>query len=247
MWIYPRSDYTEMEKEIEAGEPFATELPMFVASGSAKDCSWANHKGNRNERRGVTRKTIVVLSQCPFRWVEQWAHLNHAQREKDKDYLAFKQKMQEVLTERGFCKRFPDLEQYIKHTSVGTPLTTNNFLQTDEGECYGRGASPKRWLCPDFSPYTPIKDFYLTGQDVVTLGIAGATASGYVGLDSNGIWLLLAGQPRRWQSGKGCFCFLFTVGFSRYMTACVIAGYGRWENTFLEREICLDLGLGKLF
>lgn len=63
---------------------------------------------------------------------------------------------------------------------VGTPLTTNNFLATEQGECYGRGATPSRWLCPALSPYTPLPNFYLTGQDIVTLGLTGGIASGYL-------------------------------------------------------------------
>ena len=50
----------------------------------------------------------------------------------------------------------------------------------------------------------------MTGQDVVTLGLTGAIASGY-------------------------------------LTANVLAGYGEWENILLQREIVIDLGLGKIF
>ena len=96
------------------------------------------------------------------------------------------------------------------HTTVGTPLTTNGFLRTTQGECYGRSATPSRWLCPDLSPYTPVRNLLLTGQDIVTLGLTGAIASGY-------------------------------------LTANVLAGYGRWENIIVQREIVHDLGLGKIF
>ena len=78
------------------------------------------------------------------------------------------------------CQVFPKLEPYIVHTSVGTPLSTNNFLGTSRGECYGRSATPGRWLCPDLSPYTPVTNLLLTGQDVVTLGLTGGIASGYL-------------------------------------------------------------------
>ena len=44
----------------------------------------------------------------------------------------------------------------------------------------GRSASPSRWLCPDLSPYTPVGNLLLTGQDIVTLGLTGAIASGYL-------------------------------------------------------------------
>ena len=68
----------------------------------------------------------------------------------------------------------------LTNASVGTPLTTNHFLGTDEGECYGRSATPARWLAPELSPYTPLRNFYLTGQDITTLGLTGAIAAGYL-------------------------------------------------------------------
>lgn len=202
-WIYPRPDYTQMEKEIDEAEPWSVPMPMFVASGSAKDVAWAN-------KHGARKKTVVVLSQCPFSWVKPWAGMTHSERSKDASYQKFKADAREAMMQQGFREIFPDLERYIVHTSVGTPLSTNNFLSTEEGECYGRSATPTRWLCPDLSPYTPMKNFYLTGQDVVTLGLTGGIAAGY-------------------------------------MTANVVAGYGSWENLFLQREICADLGLKPLF
>lgn len=81
---------------------------------------------------------------------------------------------------QGFRKVFPELEKYIVHTSIGTPLSTNSFLGTEQGECYGRSATPTRWLCPDLSPYTPVTNLFLTGQDVVTLGLTGGIAAGYL-------------------------------------------------------------------
>ncbi len=172
-WIYPEPDFTRMEVAIEAAEPWSRPMPMFVASGSAKDAAWASKHGER-------KKTVVVISQCPWAWVAPWAELSHEQRANDAGYAAFKARVKDELMEQGFRKVFPKLEPYIKHTSVGTPLSTNDFLATDQGECYGRGATPTRWMCPDLSPYTPVRNFFLTGQDVCTLGLTGAIASGYL-------------------------------------------------------------------
>merc|ERR1719329_450645 len=104
--------------------------------------------------------------------------MTHGEREKDQSYQAFKKQTMNVLMEQGFRKIYPHYEKYIRHKRVGTPLSTNHFLGTDEGECYGRSATPKRWLCPDLSPYTPMKDLYMTGQDIVTLGLTGGINAG---------------------------------------------------------------------
>ena len=168
-----RYDYTQMEKDIEGAAPWSRPMPFFVASGSAKDAGW---KANF----GPHKKTIMVISQCPWSWVAPWAELSHAQRENSAGYAAFKASYQLAAMEQGFRKVFPKLEPYITHATVGTPLTTNNFLGTTQGECYGRSATPARWLCPDFSPHTPVPNLLLTGQDVVTLGLTGGIASGYL-------------------------------------------------------------------
>ena len=172
-WIYPDADHVATEETAEAHEPWTKPMPMFVASGSAKDAGWATKFGKQ-------RKTVVVLSSCPWAWVEPWAHLTPEARAKDKSYAAFKQSYQEAAMAQGFRCVFPHLEKYIVHTNVGTPLSTNTYLATEQGECYGRSATPTRWLSPDLSPYTPLANFYLTGQDVVTLGLTGAIFSGYL-------------------------------------------------------------------
>jgi len=172
-WMYPTADYTRMEEEMETAQPWGMPMPMFVASGSAKDSGWAAKHGGR-------KKTIMVISRCPWHWVKPWASMSREARTKDAGYAAFKAKTKDVLMEDGFRKIFPELEQYIRHTSVGTPLSTNDFLGTDQGECYGRSATPTRWLCPALTPYTPVKNLYMTGQDVVTLGLTGAIAAGYL-------------------------------------------------------------------
>eukprot|EP00750_Incisomonas_marina_P022304 INCI4963.1.p2 GENE.INCI4963.1~~INCI4963.1.p2 ORF type:complete len:629 (-),score=107.45 INCI4963.1:2815-4701(-) len=172
-WLYPSTGFTAAEKRLEeADEPWSAPAPMFVASGSAKDAGWS-------ERYGRNRKTVVVLSQCPWKWVSQWAQLSPKQRDRNEGYQAFKKRTEEVLMEDGFRKVFPNLEKYIVFTEVGTPLTTNHFLGKKFGECYGRAAVPKHWGCQDLHPYTPCPNYYLTGQDVGTLGVAGSLASGY--------------------------------------------------------------------
>ena len=139
---------------------------MFVASGSAKDTGW-------KDRFGADKKTIVVLSQCPWKWVSEWDGLSAKERKQNASYQAFKTKTEEALMEQGFRKVFPQFEKYIVVKEVGTPLSTKHFLAKKHGECYGRAAVPNHWGCPDLVPATPLDNYYLTGQDMGTLGIAG--------------------------------------------------------------------------
>lgn len=162
-----------MEKNVEANPPWTQPMPLFVASGSAKDTTW-------DARHGRCKKTVVVLSQCPWVWVREWADVPRADRKKNAAYLEFKQSATDLMMEQGFRKVFPELEKYVTFQELGTPLSTNDFLGTDEGECYGLAATAPRWDIPDLTPHTPVKNFLLTGQDVVTLGASGALSSGYL-------------------------------------------------------------------
>ena len=170
-WIYPRDDFTVMEQEIGASEPFSKILPMFVASGSEKDGTWKS-------RFGKNKKTIVVLTSHPYEWVERWSEKSHSDRENDEDYQNFKEKLKEHMMEHGFNRIYPNFDRYIVRTTVATPLSTNNFLATRRGECYGLAPTPERYMIPDLSPTTPLPGYFLTGQDIITHGIMSGLLSG---------------------------------------------------------------------
>ena len=49
-----------------------------------------------------------------------------------------------------------------------------------EGEIYGIDHTPQRFRQKFLKPRTPIKNFYLTGQDIISAGVGGALFSGAV-------------------------------------------------------------------
>ena len=55
--------------------PWERPIPCFVASGSSKDRAHATSIPDK--------KTVVVLSQCAWPWVEQWSSMTHEERERD--------------------------------------------------------------------------------------------------------------------------------------------------------------------
>ena len=169
-WIYPQSDFIDMENKINNNEPWSQPMPMFVASGSEKDKTW----------KYSNRKTVVVLSNTPFSWVEKWAHLNKKERKINIEYQEYKRLCQKKMMEQGFMKIYPHLKDYIKNIEVGTPLSTNEYLSTINGECYGEGMTPKKMLNSNYNSVTPLNNLYVTGQDIVTLGYVGSIYAGYL-------------------------------------------------------------------
>ena len=174
-WIYPQKDFVNMEKKYDDAEAWSVPMPMFVASGSSKDSTWG-------KRFGKNKKTIVVLSQCPWNWVKEWSTLSVSERANSPGYQAFKQKTTDALMEQGFRRIYSHLEKYVVFNEVGTPLTTNNFLATSQGECYGIAATPSHFMDEDLTPYTPCSNYYMTHnyEDCSPIVDAGSISAGYL-------------------------------------------------------------------
>ncbi|HNB50162.1 MAG TPA: hypothetical protein PK332_12400, partial [Chitinophagales bacterium] len=72
----------------------------------------------------------------------------------------------------------PQIRGKIDTYELSTPITTKHFCNYLQGEIYGLDHQPSRFAKEYLKPQTPIKNLYLTGQDIVTVGIAGALLSG---------------------------------------------------------------------
>jgi hypothetical protein len=70
------------------------------------------------------------------------------------------------------------VEGHIAFTDLGTPLSNTTFLGAAKGEVYGMAHTPQRFQLPWLRPTSPIEGLYLSGQDVVTDGVAGAAVAG---------------------------------------------------------------------
>jgi all-trans-retinol 13,14-reductase len=60
------------------------------------------------------------------------------------------------------------------------PLTTRHLTNYREGEIYGIASTPARYALRALGARTPVRGLYLTGQDAVSLGVAGALFGGVV-------------------------------------------------------------------
>ena len=67
---------------------------------------------------------------------------------------------------------------YLDYYELSTPLTTQHFINYEQGEIYGLDHTPRRFRQRFLKPRTPIKNFYLTGQDIMTAGVGSALFSG---------------------------------------------------------------------
>ncbi|MEM6929201.1 MAG: NAD(P)/FAD-dependent oxidoreductase [Myxococcota bacterium] len=94
-------------------------------------------------------------------------------RERPEEWAAFKEGM-EARMMAYYAKKFPALMPLVTYHELATPLATARFTAHEKGGFYGLETTPRRLLSEALSPRTPVPGLFLSGQDVVTPGIAGS-------------------------------------------------------------------------
>jgi phytoene dehydrogenase-like protein len=89
---------------------------------------------------------------------------------------------------------------------LSTPLTTRHFCNYATGEIYGLDHTPQRFEQRWLKPRTRLPGLYLTGQDVVSCGVAGALMGGVLTasavLGTNLLAKIDAARPRAGEAGS---------------------------------------------
>ena len=166
-WIYPDDEDhdTCVDRYVkDINNPFPV---VYISFPSAKDPDWSN--------RYPDRSTIDIITLVPYETFEKWSDTRWMKR--GKEYEAIKEKITQRLLNELY-KQVPQVEGKVKYYELSTPLTTKHFVNYEKGEVYGLDHSPSRFRQDFLQPRTPIKNFYLTGQDIVTAGVGGALFSG---------------------------------------------------------------------
>ena len=168
-WIYPEEfDHdTAVQNYL---KDINSEFPVvYISFPSAKDPDWSNRYPNKS--------TIDIITLLPYDGFKNWNDTRWMKRGEDYDTLKenISQRLLKVL-----YKHIPQTKGKVKHYELSTPLTTKHFVNYDEGEIYGLDHTPDRFRKRFLKPRTPINNFYLTGQDIVTAGVAAALFSGVI-------------------------------------------------------------------
>lgn len=165
-WVYPHNDHDRGVKEYleDPSKPFPV---TYISFPSLKDPEW--------EERYPGKSTIEMITLAPYDWFKKWE--NERWKHRGEDYEAYKEELSQRLLKELY-KQFPQLEGKIDYYELSTPLSTKHFVHYDKGEIYGLDHTPARFRMKELRPKTPIKNYYLTGQDIVTVGIGGALMSG---------------------------------------------------------------------
>ena len=166
-WVFPdQYDHDRSVEEYKRNPD--VEFPVtYISFPSAKDPDW--------DRRYPNRCTLEIISMAPMEWFDKWKHSEWSQR--DDAYLKLKEDVSQRLLEVLY-KFEPQLRGKVDFYELSTPLSTQHFMGNMFGEIYGVDHDISRFNSAILRPQTPVKNLYLTGQDIVTCGVAGAATSG---------------------------------------------------------------------
>jgi all-trans-retinol 13,14-reductase len=168
LWLYPGPDHDASVASYLA-DPEAPLPVVYVSFPSAKDPVF--------EEACPGRATMELITLAPFDRFAPWA--NSEWRKRGEEYESLKENLARRMLSR-LERQLPGLVEKIDYMEVSTPLSTLHFADYEQGEIYGLEHTPARFRNRALRPRTPVRGLYLTGQDVVCCGVAGAMVGGYV-------------------------------------------------------------------
>ena len=140
---------------------------MFVNFPSLKDP--AHDPGPRQ------RHTGEFMTLASWSAVKKFA--GGGAKEHAAEWAASKKKVKTKMM-AFFEARFPALAPLVVYHELGTPLATAAFTAHEKGGFYGVEGTPRRMLTDSLCARTPVPGLFLSGQDILTPGIAGAFMAG---------------------------------------------------------------------
>jgi all-trans-retinol 13,14-reductase len=166
VWVYPTPDHDANVARFLA-DPEGPLPGAYISFPSAKDPTFPE--------RYPGRSTVQVIVLAKYDWFARWE--DQPWKRRGDDYDAFKQRFTERLL-GVLYEHVPQARGRVDHAELSTPLSTRRFANYARGELYGLAHTPARFRQRFLRPRTPVRDLYLTGQDVTVCGVAGAMSGG---------------------------------------------------------------------
>ncbi|CAC5387414.1 RETSAT [Mytilus coruscus] len=159
IWAFTRPDVEELTKEyvnLSVEEAAEAEVPLLFPGKS----------------------NLLIITICPYKWFDRWEDEKVKKRGGEYDGLKNaigRQMLNQVLL------MFPQLEDKVVYTDVGSPVSNKYYLGFDKGEMYGLDHTLQRFspeVSLELRAQTDIPGLFLTGQDISTCGFTGAMFGG---------------------------------------------------------------------
>lgn len=115
-------------------------------------------------------RNIDLLTPMSWKAVQEWSDTSLGHR--PESYKQFKKEKAQASID--LAKQYvPGLEDAIERVWTSTPLTYRDYTGTIQGSAYGVRKSSKALLSTVLSPMTPVKNLYLSGQNMTLHGMLG--------------------------------------------------------------------------
>jgi len=168
LWIYP--SYNHDLNVANYMQDSTKELPVvYVSFPSAKDPAF------KDEHPGYATMEAITVA--------KWDEYNNWEDKPWKNRGEEYETMKEILSERILEKIYehvPQAKDSLEYKELSTPLSVKSLANYSKGELYGIDHTPNRFHQKWLKPKSDIKNLYLTGQDVLTVGVTSALFSGLV-------------------------------------------------------------------
>ncbi|XP_019901847.1 inactive all-trans-retinol 13,14-reductase isoform X2 [Esox lucius] len=172
-WLFKNNDMDGSMEEFFAlsKEDAPDNIPMmFITFPSAKDPTYKiRHPG---------KSCMTILAMVKYEWFEDWT--DTSVRKRGDDYMNYKMRFANNLFDWA-CTLFPKLREKLVFQEVATPLTNMHYLGAQRGAMYSAEHNVDRFSAETMARNrcsTPVKNLFITGQDVFSCGIAGALHGG---------------------------------------------------------------------
>ncbi|XP_067869450.1 all-trans-retinol 13,14-reductase-like [Heterodontus francisci] len=172
-WFFQENNLDELFKKYFTlnKEDVTKECPiMFVSFPSAKDPTW--------DDRYAGKSSMIIVTLTRYEWFEDWK--DERVKKRGEEYENLKMGIARRLIDQ-VTAYFPQLKDRIEYIKVGSPLSNQFYIAASRGEIYGVSHDVSRFAAEAIATFrakTPVKNLYLTGQDVFSCGFLGAIHGG---------------------------------------------------------------------
>lgn len=173
IWLFKSNDMDAMMDEFfsMSKDEAPENIPMaLITFPSAKDpTSQIRHPG---------KSCMTILTMVNYEWFEEWR--DSRVRKRGEDYFHYKMRFASCLFDWA-CKHFPKLRDKLVFQEAATPLTNMHYLSCNRGAIYSADHNLERFYAEAMARNrcdTPVKNLYLSGQDIFSCGVAGALHGG---------------------------------------------------------------------
>ncbi|XP_061666541.1 inactive all-trans-retinol 13,14-reductase [Syngnathoides biaculeatus] len=172
-WLFKNNDMDKSMEEFFAlsKEEAPDNIPMmFITMPSSKDPeAKIRHPG---------KSCMTILTMVKYEWFKEWK--DTTVRKRGDEYHKYKMRFASRLFDWA-CQLFPKIKDKLVFQDVATPLTNTHYLGAQRGAMYSAEHNLERFRAEAVARnrcHTPVKNLYLSGQDVFSCGIAGALHGG---------------------------------------------------------------------